>query len=330
MSKDVSRSTVNVVSVSGGKDSTALLLLALEQNADPQCVFADTGHEHPLTYEYLDYLEKRLGVTIRRVKPDFAKRIEKKREFILANWEADGVSREHVERAAACMIPTGIPMLDLCIWKGRFPSTKARFCTEELKALPITMQVMMPLLSTGADVWSWQGVRADESPSRAKLEEKEMVDPGVMAYRPLLRWTAEQVFDMHRKHGVDPNPLYKLGMNRVGCMPCIMCRKSELATIAKRFPEVIERIAEWERIVSDCSKRKSPTFFHSGESPDGVTNHHYETHGIRQAVEWSQTQRGGKQFDLFLRHEELPECSSNYGLCELPGSPLPAPRSKLP
>lgn len=36
----------NIISFSGGKDSTALLLLALELNADPLPVFADTGHEH--------------------------------------------------------------------------------------------------------------------------------------------------------------------------------------------------------------------------------------------------------------------------------------------
>ncbi|MGA4815516.1 phosphoadenosine phosphosulfate reductase family protein [Pseudomonas aeruginosa] len=40
--------------MSGGKDSTALLLLAIERGAeDLQAVFADTGHEHPQTYEYI-------------------------------------------------------------------------------------------------------------------------------------------------------------------------------------------------------------------------------------------------------------------------------------
>lgn len=312
---------INVISVSGGKDSTALLLLALEQNANPRAVFADTGHEHPKTYEYLDYLQTKTGVQIQRVKPDFAKRIEKKREYILANWEADGIDPADVQKAAACMVPTGIPMLDLCIWKGRFPSTKARFCTDELKRFPIDTQVMLPLISADFDVWSWQGVRADESPKRALLPMNDFVDPGVTAYRPLLHWTADQVFDMHRKHGVEPNPLYKLGMNRVGCMPCIMCRKNELATIAKRFPEVIERIAKWEQIVSRCAHRQATTFFPAVTTTAAKGRITAETHGIRQAVEWSQTTRGGKQFDLFLRHEELPECSSNYGLCDIGGNP---------
>lgn len=41
---------VNIISVSGGKDSTALYLLAIEFfGKDFIPVFADTGNEHPVT-----------------------------------------------------------------------------------------------------------------------------------------------------------------------------------------------------------------------------------------------------------------------------------------
>ncbi len=60
--------TINVISVSGGKDSLAQWLLAIENGVNHIAVFADTGHEHPQTLEYLDYLESRLGkIHIRRV-----------------------------------------------------------------------------------------------------------------------------------------------------------------------------------------------------------------------------------------------------------------------
>lgn len=51
-------SATNIVSVSGGKDSLAQWLLAVEAGVNFSVVFADTGHEHPQTIEYLDYLEK--------------------------------------------------------------------------------------------------------------------------------------------------------------------------------------------------------------------------------------------------------------------------------
>lgn len=49
-----SDSTFNVVSVSGGKDSLADWLLAIEAGVPHVPVMADTGHEHPQTMDYLD------------------------------------------------------------------------------------------------------------------------------------------------------------------------------------------------------------------------------------------------------------------------------------
>ena len=50
----------NVVSLSGGKDSTALLLMMLEKNIPVHsAVFFDTGWEFPPMYEHIDKLERR-------------------------------------------------------------------------------------------------------------------------------------------------------------------------------------------------------------------------------------------------------------------------------
>lgn len=43
----------HVISLSGGKDLLAVWLFARERNLDATVVFADTGHEHPLIYEYI-------------------------------------------------------------------------------------------------------------------------------------------------------------------------------------------------------------------------------------------------------------------------------------
>lgn len=303
-------SIFNIVSISGGKDSTALWLLALERGVENiKPVFADTGNEHPETYAYVDYLERELG-EVTRVKASFDKQMAKKREFVLTKWEGRGVPQQRIDSAAANLNPTGNPFLDMVKWKGRFPSTKARFCTEELKVLPIMRQVTMPLLKEGHEIISWQGVRADESPSRAKLPESDIDDLGVTNYRPILKWTVEDVFAMHDKYGIEPNPLYKQGVGRVGCMPCVNCNKAELAEIAKRFPDEITRIADWEAEASKTGKLGSATFFHAPED-----NPHYTTHGIRHRVEWAKTAHGGKQMD-WVSSVDMPTCMSKYGLCE--------------
>lgn len=77
--------TVNVLTFSGGKDSTAMWLYAIEQGVEVMPVFNDTGHEHQLTYEYVEYLDKRLG-SVKQIKADFTKQIENKREYISAHW----------------------------------------------------------------------------------------------------------------------------------------------------------------------------------------------------------------------------------------------------
>ena len=302
----------NIVSVSGGKDSTALLLLAIERQPDNlQAVFADTGNEHQITYDYVQYLNDNV-FPIRTVKADFTRQIAGKKEYVLTKWAEKGVPSEAIERAAAALVPTGNPFLDLCVWKGRFPSPKAAFCSQELKRNPIIEQVQMPLLDGGNTVISWQGVRRDESLKRRHLPEIDDIGGGLFNYRPILDWTAQDCFDMHKRHGIKHNPLYEMGMGRVGCMPCINCRKDELLEISKRFPEAIDRIEQWEIAVGLASKRQASTFFPAPSDDSELS----ATQTIRVFVEWSKTKRGGKQYDFLRMQDDGPLCTSIYGLCE--------------
>jgi len=290
-----------------------LLLLAIErQTENLQAWFADTGHEHQQTYEYIDYLSNKVW-PIKTIKADFSAQISRKREFVATKWREQGVPEDRVLKALETLVPTGNPFLDLCLWKGRFPSTKARFCSEELKRNPI-VEAQIELLDAGNEIWSWQGVRADESLARRDLPELDEVGGGLWNYRPILKWTADDCFAMHKKHGIKHNPLYEQGMGRVGCMPCIHARKDELLEISKRFPEEVERVARWEKLVQSASKTGTATLLNAGIK--GLSNEEAEqASNIRAMVEWSKTSKGRHQYD-FLRMEEGPSCSSIYGLCE--------------
>lgn len=324
--------TINIVSVSGGKDSLVDWLLAIESGIAHTPVIADTGHEHPQTMEYLDYLESKLG-KLTRVKADFSRQINGKREFIAKKWpvslvEECGMSNdeaaERIAQALEILHPTGNPFLDLCMWKGRFPSTKARFCTFDLKHEPIRTQIVLPALEEYDEVISWQGVRAQESPARAALpvwEEDADDTPGLHVYRPILHWKHEEVFALAKRHGIKPNPLYQQGCSRVGCMPCIHARKSELAEIFARWPEEVARVAGWERLVAACSRRGNSTFFPSTHDPKRAEKRieviTVENYGIASYRDWAMTTRGGVQFDLLASANDKAVCSSIYaGVCE--------------
>jgi len=313
---------IHVVSVSGGKDSAATAIMALETQPRESLrfVFADTGNEHSSTYAYIAYMAEHLGIQIDTIKADFTADMGRKRRYILEKWAGKGVPADAIERAAAAMVPTGVPFLDLALMKGRFPSTKAAFCTQELKTLPLMEYQLGFIEREEADaVWSWQGVRIEESQSRRRrlqisghlCRSFEVVGGGIYNYRPILRWKAADVFEAADLYGLKPNPLYLQGMSRVGCMPCINAGKDEVLEISKRFPDEIDRIEAWEAAVANTSKRMESSFF-----PDPDRDAHLNKRGIRKVVEWSKTQRGGQLMDWIRINEEPKVCQSAYGLCE--------------
>jgi len=361
----------HIVSVSGGKDSLATLLIAIERFglAAVMAIFCDTGNEHELVYEYLGYLESALGIKIHRLKASFDDQIAAKRMFIArdkrtrrsydtvvrkdaagniiyrmdnnglpmlepvwksgvmdlvgvpktkkANGKKTRWSNKAKRRALEFLKPTGNPYLDLCMWKGRFPSRKAQFCTEFLKRNP-AVEFQLEVQEQGYTVVSWQGVRCDESAARRNAKPFEKLGADFYIYRPIAFWSAMDVFAYCASKGIKPNPLYMMGMNRVGCMPCINVAKSELREIASRFPDHISKIGEWEWFVAACSKRQAATFIPAPTRGKKITDQkaYAAKNDIYSVVEWSKTTRGGNQYDLLANLSESSGCSSSYGLCD--------------
>lgn len=231
------------------------------------------------------------------------------------------VPAEAIELAVEALHPTGNPFLDLCMLKGRFPGAKTRFCTERLKLEPM-MAVKQPYLDDGVSIVEWIGERAQESKARADKPAIERIRherASQVLYRAIHSLKHHEVFAISKRHGLRPNPLYLMGMGRVGCWPCIMEKKAGVRIIAERTPAEIDRLARWEALVRLVSRRGDATFFCAKMIPgEGDGRAH-----IRAVVEWSKTRRGGRQFDLIQAIEAaeaeeigLNACSSIYGLCE--------------
>jgi len=330
--------THHIIGLSGGKDSTATLLVALARlpKAQIQPVFVDTGNEQRQTYAYLDTLEAHLDIPITRLRPDFSEQMAAKRKFI-ANDQRTGRDKRGVKlrwsnrrkrEALAHLHPSGNPFLDLCMLKGMFPSNRSQFCTDYLKKQTFIGYVD-DLAQTGQRVVVWQGIRREESDKRKNARLFERVGPGFYHFRPLIHWTTEDVFRFLDAKGVEPNPLYA-SLGRVGCAPCLFANKKDLRAMlgaGEGFtPEdsaaILSRIREWERRVSACSKTGRAAFFH-GKELAGAHLHEvhpltfWDRHRIDAIRHWSEkpTRFNAGDWDGFDAPEES-SCSSEWGLCE--------------
>lgn len=176
--------------------------------------------------------------------------------------------------------------------RARFPGRQQRFCTRELKLQPLRAY------HDGLEVEtiSAMGVRADESQRRAQLPEWEDDDQwGGYVWRPLIRWSITDVLEIHRRHNIPVNPLYRRGFSRVGCYPCIFANKEEIRLIAESDPGRIDALRNAETEIDEIRKARGydkweATFFQTIRK--GFS-------GIDEVVSWAKTDRGGRQFPLF-------------------------------
>lgn len=269
-------SVIHVRAFSGGKDSTALLLWCLDHGIDGPAVFCDTGWEHPLTLAYIEEINQRLlGGRLIVLKP--------------AEWLPDGGRESYSD------------MRDLVSRKGRVPSIRARFCTEYLKTNPMRAWIQRQ----DDAVILYQGIRADESHTRAAMDASCWSDYyDCQVERPLFRYSAADVFALLARHGVPPNPLYKLGLKRVGCFPCVLTSHAELRRMTVTMPEVWDRITELERLAGR-------SFFPPGFIPARFCS---QTNGIARwpSIADVRAYLDANNQDLF----EGPGCMSVYNLCE--------------
>ena len=286
-----------LVQFSGGKDSQASLIWTIKKYGKENIIacFCDTGWEHQDTYTHINDVVKQLGVPLVTLRSD------KYNDFV-----------------------------DMSIKKKRFPSTMARFCTSELKVIPMIDYI----LSQDESFIIIQGIRAKESKARAgydmecsyfkeyfneqvkRLYHKKAVlewckthDASVL--RPIFHWSAQDVIDYILTNGQRPNPLYERGFSRVGCFPCIMCRKREIQLISKDT-WATKRLIDAERQMK-VETEKGSSFFSPGYIPIRFcANDQYPT--VEEVFKY--VNRFDAQLDMFEPEEGYSCMSVYHGLCE--------------
>ena len=293
-----------VIAFSGGKDSQASLIWAVKKFGTKNiiAVFCDTGWEHPLTYQHIKEVCENLDVEL----------------LILKSKKYDG-------------------MVDLATKRKRFPASKSRFCTTELKSIPMIDWI----LEQSEHLLIIHGIRKNESESRSKMNENcrmfkyyfepfgydkkgkqkyhtyrkkdifkwcEKYDDSIL--RPVFEWSGQDVIDYIIENGQKPNPLYYKGANRVGCFPCVMTSKKELRAMIELTPEFIEKVnqAEIQSKHSFFPSDYVPIKYCSQRSPSGKK---YPL--INDVVNYL-TEFSGNLFEEDEIYNK--SCMSFYGICE--------------
>lgn len=300
---------LNLFGLSGGKDSTVLMAWAIHESGYPieslRFCFCDTENEYDEVYQQirdLDAYAQQHGC-----KP-----------VVYLRASGDWVDK-------FWMFPL---FLALAIWKGRFPSAKARFCTEHLKIKP-TEKYIKELLAGGHEIVSHSGVRASESIERSTMEEWATDMFGCQTRRPLLALTLADVWARHRKYKLPINPLYILGWKRVGCRLCIMSNKADVRRTVKNRPWVINIYRTWELIVGSYRRAKGSiadysSWFHRSTVPESQRSRLVNTKQgpmmvatIDDVARWSTTVRGGvQQGHAFMFEEESFNIDDAHAPCQ--------------
>jgi 3'-phosphoadenosine 5'-phosphosulfate sulfotransferase (PAPS reductase)/FAD synthetase len=295
-----------LVAFSGGKDSHASLIWAVKKYGAGKvvAVFCDTQWEHSLLYPFINEVCQKLGVRLVILRSEYS-------------------------------------FIELALKKGRFPSTKAKFCTQKLKVEPM-IDYVISQLEIHDYILVIQGIRKDESNARSKMEahcqyfkyyftpygfdkdnkpktfsyrKKDIIRLDGLAKvdieRPVFDKTAVEVIEDILQAGHKPNPLYYIGVGRVGCFPCIMVTHWEVWIMLEKEPDYAERLINAEREV----KR---SFFPPDYIPKRYSDMKDEAGNRWASAErvFEYIRRKNAQGELYPEESDSRNCMTAFNICE--------------
>lgn len=215
---------LHVVSFSGGKDSTAMLIRMLEEGMPIDLiVFCDTGLEFPALYDHIKLVEKNIGrpITVVRSPYDF--------EYLFARKK---IARKPNAKAT---ILYGAGRVGYG-WAG----PQLRWCTQILKDAP--RKQLLAKYREEYEIVEYIGIAADET---ERLERKSNQRPNIRL--PLVEWgmTESDCLQYCYDRGYNWAGLYQK-MSRVSCWCCPLQSLNELRVLRKDFPELWQQLRRWD------------------------------------------------------------------------------------
>ncbi len=199
-----------VISCGIGNDSIALLIEAHKRSIRPDLiVFADTGSEHPRTYEYIPALQKWLASV---GFPDLT----------IVRW----IRRTGVH----------LPLHQMCVERSELPSAAYGFagCSSKFKRQPIDKHVkhhpdVVAAFAKGEPVERWIGFNADE---QHRLSGNLKAD-GYTWRAPLVEWDIGRA-EVRQLINCSPLPL----PGKSSCWLCPHMKPAEVRDLKREYPEL--------------------------------------------------------------------------------------------
>jgi len=248
-----------IISESGGKDSMACLFYLLDLGVLPSKLelwhqSVDGGKEDyvelmdwPVTESYVEAVGNHFGI-----KTSF-------------QWRSGGFFNELMRKDSLtgdvyycddgdifCLPTKGGKKNTRMMWPAMSPDLRKRYCSPYLK-----IDVFRRVLNNHPrykekKILVVTGERREESSNRAKYLETELHTCNskkrlVHAWRPVIDWNEQQIWDQYENRRFLPHPAYLLGWNRTSCFGCIFSTADLWAMMREIAPERFAKLVSIEK-----------------------------------------------------------------------------------
>ena len=277
-----------IVSFSGGKDSTALLLFLFDNGVPKDKI--------ELWHQEVDGRGRSLFDW--EVTPDYCRKLGAAFDIpVYFQWKVGGFEREMTRKNSLTApirfeLPNGIVMQTggnrgKASTRNKFPQPspdlRVRWCSAYLKVDVCATALRHQDRFINKRTLVLSGERGEESKQRAgyAIVEPDRADlrngrhPRLVdRFRPLRDWREQRIWDLLEKYRVRPHPCYFMGFGRCSCKFCVFGNCHQFASAACVSPNQADDLIQFEKDCGYTMKRDTnlAALIHKGEPYDSITD----------------------------------------------------------